>query len=51
MCTAYDTVRSEATGALYFFSSVRTFTIGLFILMNNLFWFANVSIPAPPTAA
>ena len=26
---------------MYFFSSVRTFTIGLFIFMNNLFWFLN----------
>ena len=39
--TAWDTVRSDTTGAMYLFSSIRAITIGVFILMNNLFWALN----------
>ena len=39
--TAWDTVRSGPTGATYLFSSIRAITIGVFILMNNLFWALN----------
>ena len=39
--TAWDTVRSNSSGAMYLFSSIRAITIGTFILMNNLFWALN----------
>ena len=38
---AFDSLRSQKIGALWFFSSLRGLAIGTFIFMNNLYFFLN----------